>query len=59
MEEARSQEQEAVIRLSAELRELFLRVFGKEPDHEIIRKEAESIVAKYGVTAEIRDILNV
>jgi len=53
------QEGEAVDRLSAELYELFVMTFGKEPDPEIIRAEAESIVAKYGAMAELPDIFNV
>jgi hypothetical protein len=53
------QEREAVARLSAELYELFVKTFGKEPDPEIIREEAESLVAKYGAIAELPDIFNV
>jgi hypothetical protein len=53
------QERQAVDRLSAELYELFVQTFGKQPDPEIIRKEAESLVAKYGATAELADIFNV
>jgi len=52
-------EREAVDRLSAELYELFVKAFGKEPDSEIIREEAERIVSKYGVIAELKDIFNV
>jgi hypothetical protein len=51
-------EQDAVSRLSAELYELFFKAFGKEPDPEIVREEAESIVSKHGVTAELKDIFN-
>ncbi len=52
-------EREAVDRLSVELHELFVKAFGKEPDPEIVREEAESIVSKYGVIAELKDIFAV
>jgi hypothetical protein len=52
-------EREAVDRLSAELYELYVQAFGKDPNPEIIREEAESIVSKYGVIAELKDIFNV
>jgi hypothetical protein len=58
-EEAVFQAEKAVSRLSAELYDLFFRVFGKEPNPEIIKEEAQSIVSKYGVVAEIKDIFNV
>jgi hypothetical protein len=53
------QERQAVDRLSAELHRLFVQAFGKEPDPEILKEEVESIVAKYGATAELSDIFNV
>jgi len=52
------QEREAVDRLSAELRALFIRAFGKDPDPEIVREEAQSLVSRHGVTAELRDIFD-
>lgn len=59
LERKRFQEREAVDRLRAELHELFVKAFGKEPNPEIIREEAESIVSKHGAAAELKDILNV
>ena len=59
MIEAIFQERDAVDRLSAELHQLFVKAFGKEPDPEILREEAESIVSKYGVNAELKDIFAV
>jgi hypothetical protein len=53
------QEREAVNRLRAELHELFVRSFGKEPNPEVIKEEAENIVSKHGAAAELKDILNV
>jgi hypothetical protein len=52
------QEREAVNRLSSELRELFIRAFGKDPDPEIVREEAKNLVSRHGVTAELRDIFD-
>ena len=52
-------EREAVARLRAELHQLFVKAFGKEPDPEIVREEAESIVSKYGAMAELQDIFSV
>ena len=48
------QEWEAVALVSAELYEVFVKAFGKEPNPEIVREEAESIVSKYGVHAELK-----
>ncbi len=58
MELENFQEREAVDRLRAELHELFVRVFGKEPNPEIIREEAENLVSQHGPAAELKDILN-
>ena len=52
------QEQEAIGRPSAELKDMFFKAFGKEPHPDVIREEAEGLVLKYGVKAEIRDIFS-
>jgi hypothetical protein len=57
-ERIRFQEREAVDRLRAELHALFVKAFGKEPNPEIIREEAESMVSKHGATAELKDIFS-
>jgi hypothetical protein len=49
-------EKEAIERIGGELREIYCKTFGKEPDPEILRAEAEEFVAKYGPTATIKDI---
>lgn len=51
--------QQAVEKISAELYTLFVNTFGKEPDPQIIREEAESLVEKYGPVGEINDIFSV
>ena len=49
-------EEEAVSRLSRELFQLFLEKFGREPDLEVVRAEAENLVSLYGPINEIKDI---
>jgi hypothetical protein len=55
-EELMEQEQEAVSKLSRELFQLFLEKFGKEPDLEVVRAEAENLVSRYGPIGRIKDI---
>ncbi len=50
-------EEEAIERIGGELREIYCRTFGKEPDPEILRAEAEEFVPKYGPTASIEEML--
>jgi len=50
-------EQEAIARIGGALREIYCQTFGKEPDPEILRAEAEEFVAKYGPAATIEDWL--
>ena len=50
------QKEEAVSRLSRELFQLFLEKFGREPDLEAVRAEAENLVSLYGPINEIKDI---
>ncbi len=50
-------EQAAIERVGAELREIYCKTFGKEPDPEILRAEAEDFVARHGVTASIEEML--
>jgi hypothetical protein len=50
-------EEEAVSRLTAELGKLFLDRFGKEPDPQVVREEAENLVSRYGPIRALKDIL--
>ena len=55
-EEIMLREEEAVSRLTVELCQLFLERFGKEPDPQVVRAEAESLVSQYGPISGIKDI---
>jgi hypothetical protein len=46
----------AVQKMIQELRDLYRKNTGKQADPEILRAEAESLVEKYGPTAELKDI---
>ena len=46
----------AVQRVHQELHHLYLKITGKEADPEVLRAEAEAIVAKYGPAAELKDM---
>ena len=50
------QEEQAVIQLSAELAKIYLENIGKEADPELVREEAEDLVAQYGPITTVRDI---
>jgi hypothetical protein len=49
-------EKEAVSRLTVQLCKLFLERFSKEPDPQVVRKEAEYLVSRHGPIREIKDI---
>ena len=50
------QEEQAVNQLSAELARIYLENIGKEADPELVREEAEDLVAQYGPITTIREI---
>ena len=50
------QEEQAVNQLSAELARIYLENIGKEADPELVREEAEELVAQYGPITTIREI---
>jgi len=51
-------DEEAVSQLTAELCKLFLDQFGKEPDPQVVREEAEYLVSRYGPIREIKEIFS-
>ena len=54
---ADEQEALAIARISNDLRTIFVRVMGKEPDPQVIKAEAEEFVAKYGPAATFEDLM--
>ena len=51
------QEVTAVIRISNDLSEIFVRLMGKAPDPQALQAEAEEFVAKYGPAATLEDMM--
>ena len=51
-------EERAVTQLSAELARIYLENIGKEPDPELVRAEAEDLVAQYGPITTIKEIFS-
>jgi hypothetical protein len=50
-------EPEAIIRIGDGLREIYVKIMGKEPDPEVVRAEAKALVTRYGPTASIEEML--
>jgi hypothetical protein len=53
---AQIKQAEAIRKISLELPQIYRRKFGKDPDAELIRDEAENIVAKFGPVMAIEEI---
>jgi hypothetical protein len=54
--EFNSRERQAIENVRDELYELYRQAIGKEPDPEILRAEAEAIVARYGPDADLKEL---
>jgi hypothetical protein len=53
---AQIKQAEAIQKISLELSQIYRKKFGKDPDAELIRDEAENIVAKFGPVMAIKAI---
>jgi hypothetical protein len=48
----------AVIRISNDLSEIFIKLMGKTPDPQALQEEAKAFVAKYGPSATLDDMMD-
>jgi hypothetical protein len=49
-------QEEAIEKISLELSRIYRKTFGREPNSELIRDEAENIVSKFGPVRAIKEI---
>jgi hypothetical protein len=50
------EDQDLIEKVSQEMRLIYVKAMGKEPDPKVLRAEAESFLARYGPKAKFRDI---
>lgn len=53
-----SPQEEAIKKISQELSQIYRQKFGRDPDSELIRDEAENIVDKFGPVMAIKEIFS-
>jgi hypothetical protein len=51
-------QEEAIEKISLELSRIYRQTFGRDPNSELIRDEAENIVAKFGPVRAIKEIFS-
>jgi hypothetical protein len=51
-------QEEAIKKISLELSQIFRKRFGRDPDSELIRDEAENIVKKFGPVMALKEIFS-
>jgi hypothetical protein len=55
-ESASREKQQAIEKVRNELHKIYWELVGKEPDPEVVRAEAEDLVAKLGPNVELKDL---
>jgi hypothetical protein len=55
-ESATREKQQAIEKVRNELHKMYWELVGKEPDPEVVRAEAENLVAKLGPNLELKDL---
>ena len=51
------EQEEAVERIMNYLNDIYVKIVGKDPDPQVLRAEAEALVAKYGPAATSEDLM--